>query len=246
MTNQKTENKKSLIIVQLYPKEMNIYGDTGNTLVLRRRAEWRGIDVTVKLVNVGDTVPADADIILGGGGQDAGQGVIEQDLQKKSDDLRRLAERGVVMLMICGMYQLFGRSFTTKEGRVIKGIGIFPLETIGGDERHIGNTLYQSKYGELVGYENHSGITKLDNLADAIGQTKLGAGNNGEDSSEGCRVQNVFGTYSHGPVLPKNPMFADLLLSLALRRKYGNDYELEHLDDNLENRAHITAKSRPR
>lgn len=237
--------KHMLVIAHLYPKEMNIYGDTGNRLTLEKRATWRGIEVTSKLVGVGDPIPEDVDIIIGGGGQDAGQGTIQDDLQAKSAQLHKLAEDGVVMLMICGMYQLFGRRFVTHEGDEIKGIGLLPLETVGGDIRMIGNTVYKTPFGEVVGYENHSGVTTLDDPTQAFGIVKKGDGNNGQDKTEGCRVGNVFGTYSHGPVLVKNPLFADELLRLALERKYG-DVQLTHLDDSAELAANKTAASRPR
>lgn len=244
--NNNESREYQLTIVHLYPREMNIYGDTGNRLVLERRAEWRGIDIQVKLVGVNDPIPGETDIIIGGGGQDAGQGKIQDDLQAKAADLYKLADDGVVMLMICGMYQLFGRSFTTHEGEVIKGIGVLPLETVGGDKRMIGNTTYNTPYGELVGYENHSGVTTLDDPKLALGTVTRGDGNNGQDGTEGCRIKNVFGTYSHGPVLVKNPAFADELLRLALIRKYGHEVALKPLDDTVEQAAHKAASSRPR
>lgn len=237
--------EKSIHIVHLYPKEMNIYGDTGNTLILRRRLEWRDIDVHVSLVGIGDQVPPDADIILGGGGQDAGQDKVQADLQDKTEALHRLAGDGVVMLMICGMYQLFGRSFTTNEGKIIKGIGILPLETMAGPERFIGNSLFMAEFGEIVGYENHSGVTALDDKSMAFAKVINGAGNNGLDKTEGCRINNVFGTYSHGPILSKNPVLADLLLEIALQRKYKSE-KLKPLDDKLEREAYKFAKQRPR
>lgn len=238
--------KHSLHIVHLYPKEMNIYGDTGNRLVLQKRAQWRGVQVKVSLVGVGDKLPADADIIIGGGGQDAGQDKIQDDLQTRASDLQRMADEQVVMLMICGMYQLFGRAFITHDGAVIKGIGVLPLETVGGDTRMIGNTIYDSPYGRIIGYENHSGVTTLDEGAQPLGTVVEGDGNNGQDGTEGCRVANVFGTYSHGPVLVKNPQFADGLLRLALVRKYGAGIELQPLDDSVELAAQHVAASRPR
>jgi len=236
---------KSIHIVHLYPKEMNIYGDTGNTLVLSKRLEWRGINVKVSLIGVGDTVPEDADIILGGGGQDSGQSKIQADLQEKADSLHKLASDGVAMLMICGMYQLFGRSFTTAEGVIIKGIGILPIETTAGPMRHIGNTLYETQFGEVAGYENHSGVTILDDVTEQFAAVTKGAGNNGQDKSEGCQVKNVIGMYSHGPVLCKNPQLADGLILFALKKKYGVN-ELSRLDDELEHKAHEFAKQRPR
>lgn len=238
-------NQKQLTIVHLYPKEMNIYGDTGNRLTLEKRASWRGVTVVTKLVGIGDGIPQDVDIIVGGGGQDAGQGKIQDDLQAKAEQLRSLADQGVVMLMICGMYQLFGRQFVTNQRETIKGIGILPLETVGGTKRMIGNTIYESQWGELVGYENHSGVTTLDSGAAPFATVKQGDGNNGNDGTEGCRVNNVFGSYSHGPLLVKNPELADELLRLALQRKYG-ETELVSLDDSREVAARETAISRPR
>lgn len=235
----------SIHIVHLYPKEMNIYGDTGNTLILRRRAEWRDIDVKVTLVGIGDLVPADADIIVGGGGQDSGQNKIQDDLLLKSKTLHRMADDGVVMFMVCGLYQLFGKSFTLLDGTIIKGISILPLATVAGEVRFIGNTLYDSEFGELVGYENHSGITTLDDPTQALSKVINGAGNNGQDYTEGCRVNNVFGTYSHGPALSKNPHLADELLRRALERKYPG-IKLSELDNTLELSAYKIAAKRPR
>ena len=174
-----------------------------------------------------------------------GQTVIQDDLLRIGDGLKRLADQRVPMLVICGLYQLFGHFFQTKDGERIRGIGLFDIETYGGDKRMIGNIVTRTAYGDLIGYENHSGVTMLDNPADALGNVMLGAGNNKIDGTEGCRITNVFGTYSHGPVLAKNPVFADLLLDLALERKYG-PLDLQPLDDTLENLAHETAASRPR
>ncbi|HVS58933.1 MAG TPA: glutamine amidotransferase [Candidatus Saccharimonadales bacterium] len=232
-------------LVHLYPVLMNIYGDTGNRLVLQRRMEWRGIKVRTTLVEVGDDIPKDADIILGGGAQDAVQSAVEADLQQKADILLKLAEDGVVMLMVCGMYQLFGRRFVTGEGREIKGIGILPLETHAGQTRFIGNTIYRTPWGEVAGYENHSGLTMLDDTAACLAQVVKGAGNNGQDGTEGCLQRSVFGTYSHGPILAKNPALADELIRRAIERKYGQA-ELQPLDDTLELRAAKAAMRRPR
>jgi len=238
--------KQQLHIVHLYPKEMNIYGDTGNRLILQKRCQWRGIEVNISMVGIGDAVPSDSDIILGGGGQDAGQSAVQDDLQTKAAALHKLAKDGVVMLMVCGLYQLFGSKFVTHEGETIKGINLLPLETTAGLTRHIGNTLYQTEWGELVGYENHSGLTKLHAEATPFATVLKGAGNNGGDKTEGCRLQNVFGTYSHGPLLSKNPQFADELIRLALQRKYGKGAELSKLDDKVEEQAATYAKQRPR
>ncbi len=237
---------KSLKIVHLYPREMNIYGDTGNRIILQQRLLWRGIEIEIAMIGVGDSLPSDSDIIIGGGGQDSGQSVVQHDLATKANDLHKFANDGVVMLMVCGLYQLFGRRFVTGEGEEIKGIGLLPLETVAGKTRHIGNTVYDSAWGPLVGYENHSGLTYLDDPDQAMAIVKKGSGNNGKDTTEGCLINNVFGTYSHGPLLSKNPLFADELISRALIRRYGGDMTLKALEDNLEHKAANVAKKRPR
>ncbi len=236
---------KLLHIAHLYPKEMNIYGDTGNRIILQKRLEWRGIEVRTTYVGIGDDIPQDVDIIIGGGSQDAGQEMVQDDLLAKGKKLRSLADDGVVMLMVCGLYQLFGRRMVTQAKVAIKGVGIFPLETVAGRKRLIGNTVIASEWGELVGYENHSGKTTLDADAQPLGKIIKGDGNNGNDVSEGCIYKNVFGTYAHGPILSKNPAFADELISRALTRKYGKS-ELNTLDDALELQAADVAKARPR
>lgn len=234
-----------LTLVHLYPREMNIYGDTGNVLVLRKRLQWRGIPSVVVPINVGDPLPAEADIILGGGGQDAAQGDIGTDFVGRASTLRSMADDGVVMLTICGTYQLLGHEFVTKEGRRIPGTGVLDVTTQGSDQRLIGNHHISSEWGPLVGFENHSGLTRLGPEAAPLGHTVAGRGNNGSDLTEGAVRDNVFGTYLHGPVLAKSPGFADELLRRALDRR-GMNGDLEPLDDGLATAAAKVAMGRPR
>ena len=234
-----------LTLVHLYPREMNIYGDTGNVLVLRKRLEWRGLTATVVPVSVGDPLPTGADILLGGGGQDATQGDIGADFVGRAATLRAMADDGVVMLAICGSYQMLGHEFVTQEGRRIPGVGVLDVTTTGSDTRLIGNNFVDSPWGRLVGFENHSGLTELGPSAEPLGRTEAGRGNNGTDRTEGAVRTNVFGTYLHGPVLAKSPGFADELLRRALIRR-GEQAELAPLDDSLALAAAAVAVGRPR
>lgn len=237
---------KTIRLLQLYPKDMNIYGDWGNTLVLMRRLEWSGYTVELMEYNPGDTFPADVDLIVGGGGQDSGQDAIQQDLQNIGPKLIELANQGVPMLMICGMYQLFGNFFKTRQGEIIKGIGLLDIETYGGAERLIGNIVTKSDlFGDIIGYENHSGQTYLGKNLTPLGQVYRGAGNNGKDATEGVIYKNVIGTYLHGSLLPKNPAIADWLLEQAATRKFG-DYSPNVIDDSFANTARNIAMTRPR
>ncbi len=235
-----------ITLVHLYPREMNIYGDTGNVRVLVKRMQWRGIECRVVPVNVGDSLPTDADIVLGGGGQDAAQGELADDFLAKGPDLKAMADADVVILAICGSYQLLGHEFVTHDGVRIPGVGVLDVTTRGTTTRLIGNISVETPDdGRLVGYENHSGRTRIGAGVAALGRTAPGRGNNGEDRTEGAVCRNVVGTYLHGPVLAKSPRFADGLLRRALQRR-GLDSELSELDDSLPERAAAVALTRPR
>ena len=237
---------RELVLVHLYPREMNIYGDTGNVVVLRKRLEWRGLPVRVEPVSVGDPLPNDADILLGGGGQDAAQGEIGVDFASRGAQLRAMADDGVVMLTICGSYQMLGHEFVTQEGRRIAGVGVLDVSTQGQPVRLIGNNYVDTPdAGRLVGYENHSGLTTLGPGVRPLGRTQNGRGNNGKDGTEGAVRDNVIGTYLHGPVLAKSPAFADDLLRRAYARR-GEETALVPLDDALPELAARVAVGRPR
>jgi CobQ-like glutamine amidotransferase family enzyme len=237
---------KALTLVHLYPREMNIYGDTGNVLVLRKRLEWRGLPVRVVPVSVGDPLPDDADVLLGGGGQDAAQGEIGRDFAARGAQLRAMADDGVVMLTICGSYQMLGHEFVTHDGVHIAGVGVLDVVTHGQEVRLIGNNFVDTpEAGRLVGYENHSGLTTLGSGVRPLGTTQPGRGNNGKDGTEGAVRANVFGTYLHGPVLAKSPQFADDLLRRAYARR-GQQVDLDPIDDTLPELAARVAVGRPR
>lgn len=241
-------------VVSLYPRDMNIYGDTGNVLVVTKRLWLYGYQPVVHYVNQGDAWPEHVDLILGGGGQDSGQKKIQDDLMARAPQLRQMADEGVPMLVICGLYQLFGNFFRTIDGDEIPGIGIFDAETLGKTARLIGNLVANSDYGTLVGYENHSGQTFLHGQTKALGHVTSGEGNNAEDETEGAQKNNVIGTYMHGSVLPKNPKLADFLVMKAVEHRYGSftnladqamQEELNRLDE-CALKASQVAQHRPR
>lgn len=238
--------QKTFTVVSLYPKDMNIYGDRGNVLALLRRATQHGFSPHLIEVNIGDELPTEADIIIGGGGQDSGQVRVAQDLQRLSPQLHRMAEAGVPMLMICGLYQLFGHNFITSSGKELSGIGVLDVTTRGGDTRMIGNVLAVSDaFGEIIGYENHSGDTILGSGSQPLARVILGDGNNPRDAQEGARSHNVIGSYLHGSLLPKNPAITDWLIEVAAQRKFGS-LEPVQIDDALVHKAREQAKKRPR
>lgn len=235
---------KTIHIVHLYPQEMNIYGDNGNLISLKWRLLQRGFEVKITNIGLGDNLPTDLDILFAGGGQDSGQERIKNDLQNKAVEIRAMAEDGTVMLMICGMYQLFGHYFETGAGNKIPGIGVLDAFTVAGNKRLIGNIVLNSRYGKLVGFENHSGQTYLGENQLSLGKVVRGYGNNQSVKSEGAIINNVFGSYLHGPLLPKNPVLADELLLRALSKRHGIT-QLEPIDDTIALRAAAIAAKRP-
>ena len=259
-----------LRIAHLYPEVLNLYGDRGNIRCMTRRLEWRGIGCTVDELGIGavHTGPAGRslaqyDLFFIGGGQDFEQEILLRDLKNGvADEIRAAAADGKTFLCICGGYQMMGHYYETVDGKKCEFLGAIDFYTVGGKERMIGN--YAFRLGEesggsiVVGFENHSGRTFLGSGVHPLGRIlkterkislpgkkarQTGYGNNGVDRTEGARYRNAFCTYSHGPVLPKNPAFADVLLETALQRKYGS-CSLEPLPDGFEGLAHDSVLKR--
>ena len=238
-----------LRLLALYPEQMNIYADRGNIIFLRRRCEWRGIDFSYASAGPGERFdPAACDLIYIGGGQDRDQRLVADDmLRTKRDGLSSAVDDGAVVLAVCGGYQLLGHSYQLGSER-IPGLSLADLETVREPgPRLIGNVTIEVDLGTgpriVAGFENHGGRTYLGEQASPLGRVVRGHGNNGRDRHEGVRRQHLFGTYLHGPLLPKNAWLADRLIQLALARREGSEPELEPLDDRFENAAHEAART---
>ena len=232
-----------LRVLSLYPELMNIYADRGNIAVLRARCEWRGIGFEHSGVTVGDALdPSAADLFYMGGGQDRDQAAVAVDMAStKRDSLHAAADRGAVLLGVCGGYQLLGESYEMGD-QTLPGVGLVDLRTVREPgERLIGNCAIEADLGTglrtIAGFENHGGRTYLGPGAEPLGRVLSGHGNNGKDGYEGVRRGNVIGTYLHGPLLPKNVWLADRLIELAIGA------ELAPLPgDEMEEAAHASAR----
>lgn len=236
----------SITIGWLYPELMNIYGDIGNITTLTKRSNWREIKSNVKILNIGFDIKSleSCDILLMGGAQDRQQIVVNEDLKRIKVKLKNKIEDGTPGLYVCGGFQFLGKYYKEADGKVVEGIGLFDLYTINPGEsskRLIGNMIFYPEVNGLdqpiVGFENHGGRTYLGKNIKPFGKVQSGFGNNGEDKTEGAQYKASFGTYSHGPILPKNPQFADYLIKSALENKYKKQIELIQLDDVIEQKA---------
>ena len=233
-----------LTIGWLYPTKMNIYGDRGNVLALRQRAIWRDLDASIVEIGIGDSIPSEIDVFFFGGGQDQQQVAVARDLQgAKGDAVKDAVEGGASLLSVCGGYQLLGHEYHPHAADPLPGISLFDAVTVAGPERFIGNVIVESQWGDLVGFENHSGLTNIAAGQAPMGTVRIGRGNNGNDGTEGALYKNAIGCYLHGSLLPKNPVLTDWLIEQALRRRIA-DFSLASLPDNLEAQARATAMER--
>ncbi|PSP18749.1 MAG: cobalamin biosynthesis protein CobQ [Cyanobacteria bacterium QS_8_64_29] len=240
----------------LYPTLMSTYGDRGNVICLQRRCQWRQIPVEV--VPLDRDAPSErfgsVDLVVGGGAQDRQQAIVMRDLQgAKADALRQGLEAGMPGAFTCGAPQLLGHYYEPALGECIPGLGLFDFSSHHpgeGAPRCIGNLAFEITAEPLasqlralwgappiaIGFENHGGRTQLA-MATPLGRVRYGYGNNGRDGTEGAIRHNAIATYSHGPLLPKNPFLADWLMQTAWQQKYGEAVPLPALDDALAVRA---------
>lgn len=229
-------------ICHLYSDVLNLYGDRGNIITMKKRLEWRGIDVAVKKLGLGQRGSlADCDLIFIGGGMEFDNELLSGDLRLgRSAELRAAVEDGVSLLAICSGFQLLGRYCQDEKGQRTEMASILDMYTVAGKERMTGNYKFrcteESGGAEIIGFENHLGKTYLGEALEPLGKVVCGHGNNGEDGTEGARYKNLYGSYSYGPLLPKNPALCDRILLGALERKYGLR-ELEALSDKAEKAA---------
>ncbi|HEX6450285.1 MAG TPA: glutamine amidotransferase [Trebonia sp.] len=237
-------------ICHLYPRLLSVAGDRGNLMALTRRCAWRGIQCSVAEADAGATPDfSEFDLILLHGGQDCEMRLAARDLAEKADSLRKAIEGDAVVLAVCAGYQLLARHYAPADGPAIDGIGVLDAVTEGGSTRFMSHIAVACDMGQggqrtLVGFENHSGRTYLGSGAAPLGRVIAGAGNNGQDGTEGARYREVYATYLHGPVLPKNPWLTDHLISAALAHRYGDTGtpgSLAPLEDQAEAEAHAAA-----
>lgn len=237
-----------LSVCHLYPDLLNLYGDRGNVIAFLQRCRWRNIPVRLVEINLGDPLDfSEIDFMFLGGGSDREQNIMAADLVTRKEPLRQAIEDGLVTLAICGGYQLLGQYYQMPDGSKIPGLGLLDYYTEAGQQRLIGNVAIEMELGaskiKATGFENHGGQTYLGAGVAPLGKVLSGHGNNGKDGYEGARYKNVFCSYMHGPMLPKNSDLTDYLIQLALERR-GMNIKLQPLDDDLENSANAVMLSR--
>ncbi|MGL6298277.1 MAG: type 1 glutamine amidotransferase [Methanobacteriaceae archaeon] len=264
-------DKMELNIVNMYPDILNLYGDIGNFICIKKRCNWMGIDVIEKNFTLGSEINFEnTDMILIGGGSDRGQGIVLNHLQNYRNELSEFIDDSKVLLAICGSYQILGEYYQEPSGEKYKCLEIFDIQTKSKDDRIIGDIVIENNLGlepkTVIGFENHGGRTYHNYTP--FGNVLYGYGNNDQDKNnesdnesvnsaqkgEGMIYKNFIGSYLHGPMLPKNPHIADYMIFEALKTKYNlSDNDLNELhsnnsintiDNTIELKAHKAMKNR--
>jgi CobQ-like glutamine amidotransferase family enzyme len=232
--------QEKIRLCHLYPDLLNLYGDRGNILALIRRTSLRGVDLEIEAVSIGEKFDPDRyDMIFLGGGQDAEQNILRSDfVSEKGESIKTAVAQNKVFLCICGGYQMMGHYYEEHDGHRIECLGAIDICTVGKKSRFIGDTVYSCDLFPdekiLYGFENHSGRTYLGKEVSPLAKVISGAGNNGEDQTEGAIYKNVYCTYSHGSFLPKNPQMTDFLIKKALEVQKGEPCVLSFLSSEVE------------
>jgi CobQ-like glutamine amidotransferase family enzyme len=205
-----------LRVAVVYPDLLGTYGDGGNGLILARRAQWRGQEVSLLQAPSDEPLPV-ADIYCLGGGEDGPQVRAARSLIDDTTLARRVAD-GAVVLAVCAGYQIVGRSFPGADGAAHEGVGLLDLTTTKGEgPRAVGEVVAESTLvPTITGFENHGGRSTLGESAVPLATVVSGIGNGDGSGTEGAVSGRVLGTYLHGPVLARNPALADVLLGWAL------------------------------
>ena len=236
------ENKLTISIGHLYPKHLNLGGDIGNIITLKKRCQWRGIDAQITEINIGEDIP-ECDFYYIGSGEYKQEEEVAAELYTKKNVLQKMRDKNSVFLGINGGFKLLGKYYQPLNNEHIKCADLLDIYTIAGKKRFTGNITSKTELttpNTLVGFENHSDLTYIQGETSALATTIIGKGNNGEDNKEGARFKNVFGTYILGPFLAKNSHFADYLIELALEKRYGKKITLQELNDKIEVETHLS------
>jgi len=212
-------SESTLRIGLVLPDVMGTYGDGGNALILRQRAQMRGIDAEIVHITLDDEVPDSLDVYTLGGAEDYAQRLATRHLTRYPG-LQRAAAAGRPVLAICAAIQVLGHWYETSAGERVEGISLFDLTTSPQERRSIGELVTDPVLDGLTeplsGFENHRGGSLLGADAKPLGKVRHGVGNGVGDGTEGVVQGSVIGTYMHGPALARNPQLADHLLKQAL------------------------------
>ena len=236
--------KHSVNVCWMYHDIMDLYGDKGNIMVLKKRCLDRNIEFHLDTCGIGEQKDlSQYDLIFLGGGADKEQISLIPDLLSRKENIKKAMDEHTFVLLICGGYQLFGQYYIAADGSKIEGLKFYDYYTDTGKEgkRCIGNIILEADLDglktKIIGFENHGGQTE--NVKSPLGKVLKGYGNSFDAGYEGFYDGKILGTYLHGPLLPKNPQVADFVITKAIQKR-NPDFsfnDLQPLEDLFEEKA---------
>ncbi|MBX3093208.1 MAG: hypothetical protein KF680_01490 [Cryobacterium sp.] len=234
----------TITVLQLYPDELGVNGDSGNASALVVRARLAGLEADHVTYRRGDTLPTDVDAVVIGGGPVSAMRNVHADLLAIGPALKEFAADGAVFFGFGSGAELLGHDIRLQDGATLEGLGILPFRAVRTGKRAVGYIKTVKDGVTLIGFEDHASQWKLDDGAEPLGLIEAGQGNQderdhdtqAEPRKEGVRSGALVGTQIGGPVLPLNPVLTDELLGLVARRR-GIDYARGDAHETLDHYA---------
>lgn len=222
-------------ILWLYDDLLDLYGDSGNLLVLTQRLQELGLTVKVTRLSLQDELDLNLySLVYIGPGKAKNLTKAAEHFTRFAPVVREAVENGLPFFVTGNARLLFGRSFTDEDGTQHPGIGLFDYTGRDTGAVFISDVISCPGFApEEKGYGFVNRTAHIDgNTRDPLFTVLRGAGDNeAEGGNEGNLYRNFMGTWQLGPVLVKNPH----LLREVLRRVAPGAYR--ELDFTLEQKA---------
>ena len=234
---------KELKVATILPKYLNANGDNGNILMLKQRAELNKVVFSNTPIDVGENFKAeDYDFYYIGGASDEFNPIATKEILNKKEIFHEIKDLSKTVFGVCFGYQILGNNYIFEDNRQIQCLELLDFFTVKKSKRRVGNVTSKMSFlspNYLVGFENHTGATYLNQGVLPLSYVDRGFGNNGSDKTEGAILNTIVGTYLTGPVLPRNVYFADYLLKITMENKYQETFSLFDEENTLEEDVHF-------
>lgn len=206
-------------ILHWYYDIMNLYGEYGNIKVLEKHLQDQGVKVIVDRKTVNENVNLEEyDFIYIGAGTEDNQLFVMKDMKKYVEALKKYINDEKVALFTGNSYEMLGKSIN---GEV--GLEIFDFEVKILEDRKTSDVIYKSKYlkNKLVGFINK--MTDIVHNLNPLFEVEFGIGEDINNSIEGIKYKNIYGTHVTGPILVRNPEILEKMVRLICMQK-DKDY----------------------
>lgn len=208
---------KTIKIAHLYYDLLNLNGENGNLLALKKHFENQNVKVTIHFLTIDDEIDFNKyDIYYIGTGIKENQLLALNDLLKYRTDIKKAIENNKYFIATGNAIELFGKYIEDLNGTKHKCLDIFSYTAKETDFQIVGEQVYQTKLLDknIIGFHNRYSI--LNNDENYLFKVIKGTGYKPKSEIEGYHYKNFYGTYLLGPFLIRNPYFTDYLVKKIL------------------------------